>query len=145
MSDIRNLWLGMKGVLRSARLMINAELEPLQLTGAEGDILFHLMTGSNEFSQEQLAQQLDIGKAAISRVVDSLEAKGYIIRMHKPEDKRTYSVCLTEKAQEVGSKIVGVYDRLYNRVKKGIADGELVLIESLLHRVAANLESLEEP
>lgn len=145
MADIRNLWLEMKSVLRSARLMINAELEPLFLTGAEGDILFHLMTGSNAFSQEQLAQQLDIGKAAISRVVDSLEAKGYIQRLHNPEDKRAYIVCLTDKAVSIGRQVVGVYDRLYKRVKNGIAEEELALIESLLRRVTANLETMEEP
>jgi predicted transcriptional regulator len=54
--------------LRSARQIINAELEPLNLSGAEGNMLFLLLTGSNNLQQEQLAEQLDIGKAAVSRV-----------------------------------------------------------------------------
>jgi len=36
----------------------------------------------------------------------------------------------------------GIYDRLYMLVRKGIADEEFIHIESLLSRVAANLQSL---
>ena len=143
MPVMRSLWIGMKDVLRSARQFINAELMPLNLSGAEGDILFHLLAGSNNFQQEQLAQQLDIGKAAISRVVDSLESKGFVKRSRLEEDKRAYSVSLTEKAVSAGPRITGIYERLYTLAKKGIAEEELSQIESLLTRVAKNLQSLE--
>ena len=139
---IRNIWLDMKEILRSARQIINAELEPLKLSGAEGDILFILLTGSNNFQQEQLAEQLDIGKAAVSRVIDSLESKGYVTRVRQNEDRRAYRVSLTDKAFSVGEDIKGIYDRLYMLVRKGIADEEFIHIESLLSRVAANLQSL---
>jgi DNA-binding MarR family transcriptional regulator len=144
MPFMRTLWLEMKDVLRSARQFINAELAPLNLSGAEGDILFHLLTGSNHFRQEQLAQQLDIGKAAISRAVDSLESKGYVVRVRLEEDKRALSVSLAEKAISAGSTVTGIYERLYTLVKQGIADEEIAQIESLLARVAKNLQSLEE-
>ena len=144
MSGIRPLWLEMKAVLRSARLIINAGLTPLQLTGAEGDILFHLLTGSNESAQEELARQLDIGKAAISRVVDSLEAKGYVLRMKSAWDKRAYSICLTEKGHSIGKDIIGINETIYRRVKSAIADEELVLIESMLKRVSMNLDMMGE-
>jgi DNA-binding MarR family transcriptional regulator len=132
----------MKGVLRSARQIINAELEPLNLSGAEGDILFHLLTGSNNVQQEQLAERLDIGKAAVSRVVDSLESKGYVIRVRQHRDRRAYSVSLTEKAISAGTDITGIYEKLYTLVKKDITDEEINHIKSLLSRVAGNLQSL---
>ena len=145
MQFIRDIWLDMKGILRLARQMINTGLEPLSLSGAEGDILFHLLTGSNSFAQEQLAQQLDIGKAAISRVVDSLESKGYVKRLRQQGDKRAYNVCLTEKALGIGADVVGVYDRLYQLVSKGISDDDFRQVQSLLSSVCANLETMEEP
>ncbi|MDU5082419.1 MarR family winged helix-turn-helix transcriptional regulator [Tissierella carlieri] len=140
MLSIRNIWLDMKGILRSARQIINAELEPLNLSGAEGDILFHLLTGSNKLQQEQLAEQLDIGKAAVSRVVDSLESKGYVMRIRQHEDRRAYSVSLTDKAFSVCSDIKDIYENLYMLVREGITDEEFIHIESLLSRVAANLQ-----
>jgi DNA-binding MarR family transcriptional regulator len=134
----------MKGILRSARQIINAELEALNLSSAEGDILFHLLTGSDNLAQEQLAERLDIGKAAISRAVDSLEEKGYVMRVRQQEDRRAYRVSLTEKAFSVGEDIKGIYEKFYSLVKKGISEEEIVHIEALLSRVAANLKLLED-
>lgn len=142
MTSIRDIWLEMKGILRSARQIINAELEPLNLSSAEGDILFHLLTGSNHLQQEQLAERLDIGKAAVSRAVDSLESKGYVLRAKKNEDRRAYSVTLTDQALSVGANIEGIYNKVYRLATKGIANEDFVHIESLLSRVAANLQSL---
>lgn len=141
MLSIRRIWLDMKGILRSSRQLINADLGPLGLSGAEGDILFHLFTGSNGFQQERLAEQLDIGKASISRVIDALEAKGYVERTRQQEDKRAYSVSLTRKGLLLGPEIQSVYERLYARVRSGISDGDLLQIKELLCRVAANLQS----
>ncbi|MGI5917677.1 MAG: MarR family winged helix-turn-helix transcriptional regulator [Anaerolineae bacterium] len=132
----------MKGILRSARRIINAELEPLNLSGAEGDILFHLLTGSDKIRQEQLAEQLDIGKAAVSRAIDSLESKRYVVRMRHPQDRRAYCVSLTDQALAVGADIVDIYERLYMLVRQGIADEDFAHIESVLSRVAANLQSM---
>lgn len=142
MPPIRSIWLAMKGVLRSARRIINEKLEPLNLSGAEGDILFLLLTGSNKLQQEQLAEQLDVGKAAVSRAVDSLESKGYVVRERRHDDRRAYSVSLTSKALSAGGKITGIFNELYAQATKGITDDELVHIESLLSRVAQNLQSM---
>ena len=144
MVSIRDIWLDMKGVLRTARQIINAELEPLNLSSAEGDILFHLLTGSNGFQQEQLAEQLDTGKAAVSRAIDSLETKGYVIRIRQHGDRRAYNVCLTDKALLIENNIKGVYNKLYMLARKGIDDEELVHIRYLLSRVASNLQQWEE-
>ena len=141
MFTIRSIWLDMKGVLRATRQMINAGLEPLGLSGAEGDILFHLLTGSNGFQQEQLAEQLDVVKAAISRVIDTLESKGYVTRIRQKEDKRAYSVSLTDQGFSIGAEVQGVYERLYRLAREGIPDAEFLHIEALLGRVAANLQS----
>lgn len=141
---IRKIWLDMKEILRLARQIIDTELEPLNLSGAEGDLLFLLLTGSNNLQQEQLAEQLDKGKAAVSRTVASLESKGYVIRVRNNSDKRAYNVTLTEKASSVGEEIKEIYDELYVQVREGIADEEFIQVESLLKRVAENLKSQGE-
>lgn len=138
---IRNVWLCMKGILRAARQIIARELEPLNLSTAEGDLLFLLLTGSNGLRQEEIAEQLDVGTAAVSRAVDSLETKGYVRRERHPEDRRAYSICLTEQAYAVQKEIIGIYERLYQRVSMGIPDEELERVEQLLDKVAVNLQS----
>jgi DNA-binding MarR family transcriptional regulator len=144
MISMLSLWLEMKGILRSARQIINAELGPLNLSSAEGDILFHLLTGSNNLPQEKIAERLDIGKAAVSRAIDSLEAKGYVVRKRQRNDRRAYCVTLTDKAFSVGGEIEGIYNRLYQLVREGIPDEEIVHIRSVLSRVAKNLQVMGE-
>ena len=104
----------MKAILRSARQIINFELASLNLTGAEGDIIFHLLSASDGLSQEKLAERLDIDKAAISRTVNSLDRKGYIHRERQAGDFRTYRVTLTDAAREIGERIEYVYKTVYD-------------------------------
>ncbi|HOD92608.1 MAG TPA: MarR family transcriptional regulator [Clostridia bacterium] len=130
----------MKGVIRTARKKINTELEPFDLTGIEGDLLFLLITGSNNLRQEQLAEQLDIGKAVVSRAVDSLESKGYVIRTRHTIDKRAYVISLTDKALKISHCITDIYDNLYNIARTGIADKDFIFVESLLSRISKNLQ-----
>ena len=78
MSEIRDVWLHAHNMIRSARQIINRDLRPMGLSSAEGNILLHLSTQGQEMRQEQLVEQLDVSKPAVSRVLDSLETKGYI-------------------------------------------------------------------
>ena len=142
MESIRDFWLGMKGVLRVSRQVINARLEPLGLSSLEGDLLFHLLTGGDQPHQEQLAERLDIGKAAVSRAVDALEEKGYVHRVQARGDGRARCVALTGKARAAGADIVGVYETLYHIACAGVEAEELRHIGAVLARVAANLQAL---
>jgi hypothetical protein len=67
MSEIRDIWLHANNMIRSARQIINDNLQPLNLSSAEGNILLHLLTQGQEMGQEQLVNQLDISKPAVSR------------------------------------------------------------------------------
>lgn len=139
---IRNIWLDTKVILRLARQFIVAELEPLNISRAEGDILFLLLTGSNDLQQEQIADQLDIGKASVSRTISSLESKGFVVRTRQDTDKRAYIISLTKRALVIGAEVTGVYDRLYLLIRKGVANEKFMSIESLLTQITDNLKSV---
>ncbi|MBN1775600.1 MAG: MarR family transcriptional regulator [Clostridiales bacterium] len=143
MPDERNIWIRMKAILRSARQIVNTELEPLDLTGAEGDILFHLLSESDEISQETLADRLDIGKAAISRTVGSLENKGYIHRRRLPEDSRAYRIKLTPKARKISEQIDQAYKNVYEIALTGIDKSEFARLDLFLGVVHQNLDEWE--
>lgn len=143
MLDVRDIWIHMKAILRSARQIVNTELASLNLTGAEGDIIFHLLSTSDGLSQENLAQRLDIGKAAISRTVNSLDIKGYIHRERQADDSRTYRVTLTNAAKDVGERIEHAYRMVYEVSLSGISESEFLSFDSLLEKVYKNLNSRE--
>jgi len=133
----------MKAVLRLARRVVNAELESLNLTGAEGDILFHLLSKRDGLSQEKLAEHLDVGKAAISRTVDSLANKGYVQRERRLDDARAYRITLTPAAKEAAEKIEYAYNAVYEAAMGEIDASEFQCVSALLEKVYQNLHPQE--
>lgn len=138
MSEIRDIWLHAHNMIRSARRVINENLRPLNLSSAEGNILLHLLTQGQELGQEQLVEQLDISKPAVSRALDSLQAKGYVTRQRDPDDKRAHRVRLTDKAREIGPAVEQVYNHVYMLAMQGISQEEFEYFVSLFGRMSEN-------
>ena len=139
--DIRDFWITMKAVLRSARQIVNTELAALNLTGAEGDILFHLLSTNGELSQEKLAERLDIGKAAVSRTVHTLERKGFVHRERLADDARTYRVTVTDTPKTAGNQIEQAYKTVYEVALGGIGESDLQHLVTLLDQVHENVNA----
>lgn len=138
MSQIKDIWLNAHHMLRSSRQIINDNLRPLNLTSAEGNILIHLLTQGEEMGQEQLVEQLDISKPAVSRALNSLQKKGYVTRERDPHDKRAHRVRLTDSAREVGPIVEQTYNQIYALAMQGITQEELNYFINLLSRMSEN-------
>ena len=141
MSEIRDIWLHAHNMIRSARQIINENLQPLNLSSAEGNILLHLFTQGQDMGQEQLVEQLDVSKPAVSRLLDSLETKGYVIRQPDPADKRAHRVRLTDKALEIGPAVEQSYNHVYTLAMQGISQDEFEYFVKLFSRMSENFTS----
>ena len=138
MSQINDIWLRAHHILRSARQIINENLHPLNLSSAEGNILIHLLTQGDEMGQEQLVEQLDISKPAVSRALDSLVTKGFVIRKQDPHDRRAHKIRLTAKARKIGPAIERAYNHVYSLALQGVSKEEFDCFVELFNRVAEN-------
>lgn len=138
MAEIRDIWLHAHHMIRSARQIINENLRPLNLSSAEGNILLHLLTQGREMRQEQLVEELDISKPAVSRALRSLEAKGFLLRQADPRDRRAHRVRLTGRALALGPAVEQAYNRLYALAVRGISPEELELFAGLFARISEN-------
>lgn len=147
MSEIRDIWLHAHNMLRSARQIINENLRPLGLSSAEGNIMLHLFTQGQEMGQDQLVAQLDVSKAAISRTLNSLEMKGYVIRQRDPEDNRAHRIRMTGKALEIGPAVERVYNHIFTLALQGISQNELECFMNLFNRISDNFagEQVKSP
>lgn len=138
MPEIRDIWLHAHHVIRSGRQIINQKLQPLHLSSAEGNVLLHLLTQGQGIVQEQLVEQLDVSKPAISRTLASLEAKHYITRQRDLKDKRAHRIWLTEKALETGPTIEQAYNNVFNQALQDISQDELDFFMKLFSRISEN-------
>jgi MarR family transcriptional regulator, transcriptional regulator for hemolysin len=140
MADIRDVWLYAHNIIRTARQILNEELRPLNLSSAEGNIVLHLLLQGQEMGQEQLVGQLEISKPAVSRALDSLEAKGFVTRQKDPGDRRMHRVRLTGQALEVGPAVEQAYNRLYALAMQGISQADVEHFLTLFGRVSDNFK-----
>jgi MarR family transcriptional regulator, transcriptional regulator for hemolysin len=143
MAEIRDIWLHAHNMIRSARQIVNEDLRPLNLSSAEGNILLHLLLQGQELGQEQLAEQLDVSKPAVSRELHSLEAKGFITRQQDPDDRRVHRVQLTEQARKIGPAVEQAYNQLYALAMQGISQEELDYFVKLFGQMSENFTSAQ--
>jgi DNA-binding MarR family transcriptional regulator len=138
MTDIKRIWLFANNIIRSSRQIINEELRPLNLSSAEGNILLHLLTQGDDVPQEAIVEQLDVSKPAISRALDSLVQKGYVVRRKDRADRRASRILLTERTWRIAPQIEQIYNGIFAIAARGIAAEEIDALIDLFGRVSHN-------
>jgi DNA-binding MarR family transcriptional regulator len=144
MSEIMDVWLHAHNMIRSARQIITKDLRQLGLGSAEGNVLLHLLSQGPEMGQDQLVEQLDVSKPAISRTLNSLDRKGFVTRRPDPDDKRAHLIRLTEKALEIGPEVEQIYYRIYKVAVRGIPPDEFEYFVNLFSRMSKNFSHERE-
>jgi len=136
--DIKDIWGYANNIIRTSRQMVNKGLHSLDLSSSEGNILQHLFTKEHEVRQEDIVEELDISKPAVSRAVKSLEHKGYIIRNKDVDDRRASRVMLADKAKEIRPEVESVYNEVYALATRGVSEKEIDFFIDLFARVSNN-------
>jgi DNA-binding MarR family transcriptional regulator len=136
MADIKDIWIYANNIIQSSRQLVNDGLRPLSLSSAEGNILMHLFTNNHGVRQEDIVEQLELSKPAVSRALDSLEKKEYVTRCKDIFDRRACRVLLTEKAMEIRLEVERVYNEVYSIAAQGVSEQEAAFFINLFGRVS---------
>jgi DNA-binding MarR family transcriptional regulator len=94
----RNFGFLLHDVARLMRTAYDRRIRKLGLTRAQWWVLTHLYR-SNGVSQTELAEMLEIEKPTLGRLLDRLEAKGWVRREHDASDRRVWRVHLTDEVE----------------------------------------------
>lgn len=138
MPGIESVWIYANNIIRSARQMVNAQLKSLNLSSAEGNVLLHLLNQGEVLRQEDIVEQLEISKPAVSKALDSLEQMGYVTRAKDDLDRRARRVRITEKAKAIGPRLKESYDRVFTLATQGLSEEEIRGFIELFGRVSDN-------
>ena len=138
MSSIGDVWSLANNVIRSSRMILNENLKPLGLGSAEANILLQLLTVGDMVRQEDLVEQLDVSKPAVSRALDSLEHKGFITRERDLSDKRARLVMMTPKGNAADPLLKETYEQMVKVAELGLTADDTTAFIALFQRVSAN-------
>jgi len=116
---------------------IDRELAPLDVTAAQYIIMGHLAHNLAD-SASQLCKGISYDPGAMTRMIDRLEAKGFIRRARSAEDRRAVRLELTAEGKGVFPKLRVSVVGVLNRFLRGFSQSEARQLESFLARILAN-------
>ncbi len=118
---------------------VGSRLEPEGLTHAQWVPLFKLHQGVARTAAE-LAREVHLDAGAVTRMLDRLEAKGFVRRVRSQEDRRVIHLELTAEGEAVAQRIPPLMCEVQNAHLRGFGKDELEALKGLLRRVLANAE-----
>ena len=77
------------------------------------------LSRSDGLTQVALASRLDIEPMTVCRLIDRMEAAGFVRRMPNPEDKRAKLVCLTELSRALLDEMREIALQVYEEAFEG--------------------------
>ena len=106
-------------------------------------ILIDLLWNQGSMSQQQLADQVQKDKNSVTKLVDALERKGFVVRKQNRQDRRSNTLVLTEKAEALkhGAKQKGI--SILDEMLVGISEEELRSFLVTLHKLNRNMTPAE--
>ena len=90
-------------------------------------------------NQAALAQILDIRPITLVRLLDRLEAGGFVERIPDPDDRRAHVLALTAKALPIIESIHDLNRKTFNDLRLGISEMEATQLRVLLSRIRSEL------
>jgi DNA-binding MarR family transcriptional regulator len=113
-------------------------LQDVPLT-PEQFMLIDLLWNQGEMSQQELADQMHKDKNSVTKLVDAIERKGFVVRRQNRNDRRSNTLVLTEKANQLkpGAKLKGI--SILDQMLEGISEEELRAFLATLRKLDVNM------
>ena len=134
----RHLGFLLHDVARLLRKRVEQRMRPLGLTRAQWSVLAHIARNEG-IKQNALAAILEVEPITLARILDRLQAAGFIERRPHPEDRRAWLPYLTAKARPVLDQLFAFGAATREEAMVGISPAEREQLTDLLLRMKANL------
>ncbi len=137
-------WSPMRSVNRHVALLfhmgerfVNRELAETGITSGTAPLLLELRDGGDR-NPTGLAVAAGVGKAHVTRSLQTLKRAGYVVVAREPSDGRMLTVSLTEEGRAVAAKAEDAMRAWFDLVSSGIAPDDLDAVDAVLNAFYAN-------
>jgi MarR family transcriptional regulator, transcriptional regulator for hemolysin len=125
-------------VARLLRTAFDRRVRALGITRAQWLLLTRLHRHPG-VSQSELADLMEVERASAGRMIDRMEANGWVERRAEPDDKRVKRVYLTAEAERVHKRIWRVAEATVEDALADLSSAESKQLMTLLLRVKRTL------
>jgi DNA-binding MarR family transcriptional regulator len=123
---------------RAVRKAFERRVAPQGLSSAQWRLMVVVVKHGGT-TQARLADILEIEPISVSRLIDRMEAAGWVERRPDPQDRRAKIVVPTERAHAAHAEIRALADEVYAEALHGLGAEERRMLVDGLARVLANL------
>ena len=126
-------------ISRNIRKIKNREMAEYGLRGAQVSCLYYLYCEGALIASE-LCERCEEDKATISRAIEHLEQKGYIVSEETEGRRYKSPLSLTEKGKEVGKRISDKVEGVLSEVSADLTEKERNSFYRSLNAISEGLE-----
>ena len=131
----------MRRVLSSILQQADAQLEVHGLTYVQWLPLYKLLLCA-ETTNAQLAKDLGMDPASVTRALDRIEVKGLLRRERSTSDRRVVHLVLTDEGRRIAADVPRVLSRVLNCHLAGFSHEECQVLVTMLQRMIVNGDAM---
>jgi DNA-binding MarR family transcriptional regulator len=119
---------------------IDRRLQPYNLTRAKW-LALGIIANRPHLTQSELAVELELGNAAVGRLIDRLIGRGFIVREDNPDDRRAYRLVVTEEATELLKELEAIGSDLRSDLLAPFSEHNIKQLNSGLTKLKKQLKA----
>lgn len=129
--------------VRQWRRAADLRLQPYDLTEATWLPLVHIARAPQPPRQKDLAKSMSLDGSSVVRLLDNLEAAGFI-RRKAGDDRRAKLIFLTARGRAIADQVETVARRVRSDALAGLSDKDIETTVRVLNHVCLALETTQE-
>ena len=118
-------------------LMVKYELRKIEL-----DVLVFLDRYEDLNTAKDIVNQRSLSKAHVSKAVDNLTRRNFVIACTGDRDRRCYRLTLTKEAEPIIREMNNVWNQIREIIFADLTDEEIKVLKNAMTKITRNIEEV---
>lgn len=101
-------------------------------------LLLIILDKNAAFSQKEIAELIFKDNASITRIIELMVQKDYLIRQINQLDRRKFNLEITEKGKKTITLLTPIINKNREKALEGLSKNEIELLDKLLAKIISN-------
>lgn len=101
-------------------------------------LLLIILDKNAAYSQKEIAELIFKDNASITRIIELMVKKDYLIRQINESDRRKFNLEITEKGKKTIELLTPVIYKNREKALEGLSNNEIELLDKLLAKIISN-------